>query len=53
MIAPANPLAEEVSILAQSYGLPESLDRKRINQLIEARDYEELDWVILSSLMGK
>jgi xylose isomerase len=29
-----------------------SLDRERMNACIEARDYEELDWLILSSLMG-
>lgn len=29
-----------------------SLDRKRIQELIAARDYEELDWLILRSLMG-
>ena len=30
-----------------------SLDNKRIEALIAARDYEELDWLILSSLMGR
>lgn len=30
-----------------------SLDHKRIEALIAARDYEELDWLILSSLMGR
>ncbi|HEC23000.1 MAG TPA: xylose isomerase [Chloroflexi bacterium] len=29
-----------------------SLDRERINELIAARDYEELDWLILSALTG-
>jgi len=29
-----------------------SLDREKMNACIEARDYEELDWLILSSLMG-
>lgn len=29
-----------------------SLDRERIQYLINARDYEELDWLLLSSLMG-
>lgn len=28
-----------------------SLDRNRINELIARRDYEELDWLILTSLM--
>jgi xylose isomerase len=30
-----------------------SLDREKINELISARDYEELDWLILNTLMGK
>jgi len=30
-----------------------ALDRKAMNEMIAARDYEELDWLILSSLMGK
>jgi xylose isomerase len=29
-----------------------SLDRKKMGDLIAARDYEELDWLVLSSLMG-
>lgn len=32
--------------------LVRSLDQDAINQLITARDYEELDWLILNSLMG-
>jgi xylose isomerase len=32
--------------------LVRSLDQKDIDQLIAARDYEELDWMILNSLMG-
>ncbi len=30
-----------------------SLDRQTIDECIAARDYEELDWVILQALMGK
>jgi xylose isomerase len=30
-----------------------SLDGKAVGELIAARDYEELDWLILSHLMGK
>jgi xylose isomerase len=30
-----------------------SLDRQRIEELIAARDYEELDWYVLNHLMGK
>ncbi len=33
--------------------LNRSLDRQAVNDLIEARDYEELDWFILSHLMGQ
>lgn len=29
-----------------------SIDRQRVQELIEARDYEELDWLLLTSLMG-
>jgi xylose isomerase len=29
-----------------------SIDRERIQELIDARDYEELDWLLLTSLMG-
>jgi xylose isomerase len=32
--------------------LVRSLDRQAVNELISARDYEELDWLILSHLMG-
>jgi len=33
--------------------LARSLDRKAVKALIAARDYEELDWLILSHLMGQ
>jgi xylose isomerase len=29
-----------------------SIDRERVQELINARDYEELDWLLLTSLMG-
>ena len=29
-----------------------SIDRERVQELISARDYEELDWLLLTSLMG-
>lgn len=29
-----------------------SIDRERVKELINARDYEELDWLLLTSLMG-
>jgi hypothetical protein len=34
-------------------GLVRSLDKARLDELIAARDYEELDWLILSHLMGR
>lgn len=33
--------------------LSRSLDRQRIQELIAARDYEELDWLILTHLTGR
>ena len=33
--------------------LVRSLDRRRIVECIAARDYEELDWLILNAMMGK
>jgi xylose isomerase len=33
--------------------LSRSLDRRAVEQLIANRDYEELDWLILSHLMSK
>jgi hypothetical protein len=30
-----------------------SIDQQAVNALIEQRDYEELDWLILNSLMGR
>jgi xylose isomerase len=33
--------------------LARSLDRQKVTELVATRDYEELDWLILSHLMGK
>ena len=33
--------------------LSRSLDREAVDELVAARDYEELDWLILSHLMGQ
>ena len=30
-----------------------SIDQKAVNALIAERDYEELDWLVLNSLMGR
>jgi len=32
--------------------LVRSLDQAQVDELIVARDYEELDWLVLSHLMG-
>lgn len=31
---------------------PTSIDRQKMDALIKERNYEELDWLILKSLMG-
>jgi hypothetical protein len=33
--------------------LSRSLDRQAVGKLIAARDYEELDWLILTHLLGE
>ncbi len=46
-------LGNSLHIFLRLVEVARSLDRKRIRDLITARDYEELDWLILSNLMGK
>lgn len=46
-------LGNSLNIFLQLVEVVRSLDRNRIEELIAARDYEELDWQIMSSLMGK
>ena len=46
-------LGNSLNIFLQLVEIVRSLDRNRIEELIAARDYEELDWLIMSSLMGK
>lgn len=46
-------LGNSLNIFLQLVEVVRSLDRNRIEELIAARDYEELDWLIMSSLMGK
>ena len=46
-------LGNSLHIFLRLVEVVRSLDRKRIKELIASRDYEELDWLIMSSLMGK
>jgi xylose isomerase len=46
-------LRNSLRIFLRLVELVRALDRKAINKLIAARDYEELDWLILSHLLGQ
>jgi len=46
-------LRNSLHVFLQLVELSRSLDRQSVNALIAARDYEELDWLILSHLMGR
>jgi xylose isomerase len=46
-------LGNSLNVFLRLVEVVRSIDRTRIEQLISARDYEELDWLILTSLMGK
>ena len=46
-------LRNSLHIFLRLVELSRSLDRQSVNALIAARDYEELDWLILSHLMGR
>ena len=46
-------LRNSIQLFLHMVELSRSLDRKTVNELIAARDYEELDWLILSHLMGR
>lgn len=45
-------LRNSLAMFLRLLELVRSLDRDRVNELIAGRDYEELDWLILSHLMG-
>lgn len=45
-------LSNSLQVFLRLVKLVRSLDRKAAQALIDARDYEELDWLILSHLMG-
>jgi xylose isomerase len=46
-------LRNSLQLFLRLVELVRGLDQKEIEALILARDYEELDWLILSKLMGK
>jgi xylose isomerase len=46
-------LRNSLAVFLQLVELARSLDPQRVAELIAGRDYEELDWLILSHLMGK
>lgn len=45
-------LRNSLHVFLKLVELVRSLDRKRMDALIQERDYEELDWLILNQLMG-
>lgn len=45
-------LRNSLHVFTRLVGLVRSLNRQRVQELIAARDYEELDWLILDHLMG-
>lgn len=46
-------LRNSMMVFLKLVEIARSLDSERIQELIEARDYEELDWLLLSNLMGE
>jgi xylose isomerase len=46
-------LRNSLGIFLRLVEVSRSLNRQMLQQLVAARDYEELDWLILSHLMGK
>jgi xylose isomerase len=45
-------LSNSLKVFLRLVEIVRSLDQTKIQELISARDYEELDWFILNSLMG-
>lgn len=45
-------LRNSIKVFLRLLELVRTLDRRAVDELIAARDYEELDWLILSHLMG-
>jgi xylose isomerase len=46
-------LSNSLKMFLRLVEVSRSLDRKAVQELIAARDYEQLDWLILSHLMGR
>ncbi|OEU69721.1 MAG: xylose isomerase [Desulfovibrio sp. S3730MH75] len=46
-------LRNSIQLFLHLVELSRSMDRKAVNELIAACDYEELDWLILNHLMGR
>jgi len=46
-------LRNSLQVFLRLVELSRSLDRKAVKALVSTRDYEELDWLILSHLMGR
>jgi xylose isomerase len=45
-------LRNSLQMFLRLVGLVRSLDREQFENLRQARDYEELDWLVLDALMG-
>jgi xylose isomerase len=45
-------LRNSMQVFLRLVAIVRSLDRQRVQEFITARDYEELDWLVLTSLMG-
>ena len=46
-------LRNSLAMFLRLAGLSRSLDQAALDKLVAARDYEELDWLILDQLMGR
>ncbi len=46
-------LRNSLNIFLRLVEVARSLDRKAVQALVDARDYEELDWLIINHLMGR
>ncbi len=48
----AKRLSNSMRVFLRLLALSRSLDREAVGELIAARDYDELDWLIVSHLTG-
>jgi xylose isomerase len=46
-------LRNSLQLFLRLVELSRSLDSDRVEELVAARDYEELDWLILTRLLGQ